>query len=518
MGVPQFIVSMTHFASDFKEASVRGHRPGCLVLRSTGAKQPERGNAMPETGQPMGDYAIGLIRAAWARLRPEIEQHYRVLWSNPELPMMEYQAAAGLSSWLEGHGFAVERGTCGLPTAFKARFGAGQPAIALLAEYDALPGQANAAVPHRRAEGRGPGHACGHNQIGPSNIGAAIAARYAMEQLGLDGQIVVLGCPAEEIVWGKIALLKGGAFEGLSAILTSHGDQQNGAVSRPCLAGFGGEFVFQGVAGHAGRVRRQNALEAAELAVQTFERLRAHHFADVSVEHVLRNGGLMPNITPDEARLWVFVRHLDYDRAGEVYDYLVGLCRNAAEVTGTGFAEFFISATRGYLPNDVLAQVLYRNMTVVGPPRWSAADIAWMADLSAACRPSEDMRLHREVGYFSEGVDPYGQDDGEASWYVPLARANWAVPEQVPFHSWALTALTGSPASHAGPLMASEALALTAIDLLTDPKPLREAASERDRRVAGYQLTPPRLDAFEVLTRTPERFWDATWVLDHESA
>ncbi len=454
-------------------------------------------------------------RTAWHALETEIVGHYDRLWSEPELPMMETKAAALLCAWLERHGFRVERTHCGLPTAFRAEFGTrhpGQgPTIGLLAEYDALPGQGNAAVPRRASDGKAAGHACGHNLIAPTNIGAAIAARYAMERLGLDGRIVVLGTPAEEIVWGKIAQLDRGGFEGLDTLLTSHADYQNGAVSRPCQAGFGGELRFLGQASHGGAPRGGNALEAAELAVQSFERLRAHHFADTSVEHVLRAGGLMPNITPDEARLWVFTRHVDYDRAGEVYDYLVELCRQVAQMTGTGFEELFISATRGYLPNHSLAQILFRNMELVGPPAWSGAQLEWMAQLADACRPGEAPRLDRGLALYREGVDPYGQDDGEASWRIPLARANWAIPRQVPLHSWAATALMGHPASHAGGLAASESLALTAIDLLAAPEAVAEAKRELSERVAGQALSPPRYGAFEVLTESPERFWDASW-------
>ena len=454
-----------------------------------------------------------ITRTAWHGIAPEIVTHYDTLWSEPELPMMEVHAAAALCDWLERHGFQVERNNCGLPTAFRAEYGGSGtgPAIGLLAEYDALPGQGNAAVPQRAPNGKAAGHACGHNLIGPTDVGAAIAARYALERIGLDGRIVVLGTPAEEIVWGKIAQLDRGGFDGLDALLTSHADYRNGAASQPCQSGFGGEFRFLGQASHGGAPRGGNALEAAELAVQSFERLRAHHFADTSVEHVLRVGGLMPNITPDEARLWVFTRQPDYDRAGEVYDYLVEICRQIAEMTGTGFEEQFISATRGYLPNDRLAEVLYRNMERIGPPAWDHDQIDWMSQLAEACRPGEEMALDRGLGLYRDKVDSYGQDDGDASWRIPLARANWAIPRQLPFHSWAVTALMGHPASHPGGLAASEALALTAVELLARPEVIEEAKAELSERVAGREIAPPRYGAVEVLTGSPERFWDASW-------
>ena len=215
--------------------------------------------------------------------------------------MIEREGAQLMTEWLSGHGFMVQTNAGGLPTAFLAEYGSGGPSIGLLAEYDALPGLANEAVPHRAPLALAAGHGCAHNLIAGSNAGAAIAARYAMEELGLEGRLVVVGTPAEEIIWGKVALLAAGAFDGLDALLTSHVDYQTGALSRPCLAMCHGEFHYTGISSHSGALRRHNALETAELSVQTFERLRAHNFKDAQVTHVIRRGGLMPvshRITP----------------------------------------------------------------------------------------------------------------------------------------------------------------------------------------------------------------------------
>src|SRR5262245_45600084 len=170
-------------------------------------------------------------RDAWRGARSEIESHILQLWQAPELPLMEAQAAGALAEWLRGRGFTVEPGVCGIPTAFAATFGRGEgPTIALLAEYDALPGQGNHAVAYRAPDGHRAGHACGHNQLGPAQVGAAVAARAVMESSGLTGRLVVLGCPAEELLRGKLALLDRGAFAGVDALLTSHADYQNGAL------------------------------------------------------------------------------------------------------------------------------------------------------------------------------------------------------------------------------------------------------------------------------------------------
>jgi len=453
-----------------------------------------------------------LARERWASLRPEMVARLHALWSKPELPMMEFEAEAALSAWLTEHGFRVARGAGGLPTAFVARYerGAG-PVVGVLAEYDALPGQGNRAVPREEPDGHAAGHACGHNQIGAANTGAAIAARHAMEALGLEGSVVVVGCPAEEIVWGKVALLDAGAFAGIDALLTSHGDYQTGALSRPCLSVLSSELVFRGRSSHAGAPQSHNALDAVELTVQSIERLRPGRFHDVKIDHVLRVGGLMPSITPSEARLWITCRHVDYERAAAAYQFVLEVAARAAELASTRVDEQFIAATRGYLPNDVLAATLHRSMGIVGAPAWSGEDLEWMRALGEACTGAETLELERGVGLYRSGVDPYSQDDGEVSWRVPLARANWAMPEGVPLHMWGTTALAGHRAGEPGPLMVSESLALAAVALLAEPALVAEARRELEERIAGRALSPPRYGGFEVLTRHPERFWNATW-------
>lgn len=459
------------------------------------------------------------VRTALAGLRPAIERHFRMIWEEPELAAMEWRAVDLLCGWLEASGFEVSRGNQGIPTAFVARAGRGDgPCIGILAEYDALPGLDNEAAPVRKPRGKAAGHACGHNQIGAANVGAAIAAAQALAEAHksgrIPGQIIVLGCPAEEILWGKTLMLERGLFDGCDALLTSHADYQNGVLSRPCQSVAQGEMIFYGVAGHAGSVRRQNALDAAELAVQSIERLRAHNFPDTLVEHVLRVAGVHPGITPDESRLWLSSRQENFERVWEVYEFAVGVCRRAAEMTGTSFRHQFIAASRGYLPNDTLAEALFRAQEEVGPPRWTAEGVAWMRDLATACAPRDQFFLDHEIALYKDGVDPYGQDDGEVSWRIPLARVNWAVPRQVPLHHWALSALSGHAASYPGPIMAAEVLGLGAVDLILHPETLDRAKEELARRVEGKLVTPPRVGAKRTLAEQPQSFWDRSWIED----
>jgi aminobenzoyl-glutamate utilization protein B len=448
------------------------------------------------------------------RLRPEIEALFADLWRHPELPAMEFRTSGALADWLGRHGFSVERGAGGIPTAFTATHHLGKgPRIGIIAEYDALPGLANDALPRRAPiPALRAGHACGHNHIGPANAGAAILLAQAAEPLNLAGEIVVVGCPAEEIVWGKVALLKQGVFDGLDVVLTSHGDYQNGALSRPCQSVLSGELVFSGEAGHGGKPGVKNALDAAEAFVAEATALREAEFADVALRHVIRVGGIMPSITPDEARVWLTSRNVSFERAKAFYDRLVILAADVAARSHVTQRHQPIAGTRGYLANDVLAQTLQSALETVGLPEWTAEETAFMAELSRVVNPNAGLRLDRGLKLYDTGEDYYGQDDGEVSWRVPLGRVNWAYPEDVTIHHWAWTAWSGHPGSGKGALMATAALALAGLALLADPTRVAEAKAELARRTAGLDVTPPIVGAWRTLTTEPERFWDGTWV------
>ena len=456
---------------------------------------------------------VEIVGSAWAKMAPDMVRLFRDLWACPELPGMEYRSVAILTDFLKAHGFAVEVGIGGVPTAFLARKAgaAGAPRIGILAEYDALPSLDNAALARRTGTGRLPGHGCGHNHIGPANCGAAIAAAMAAEALSLPGEICVIGCPAEEICWGKIALQDAGVFDGFDSLLTSHGDYQNGSLSRPCHAMASGEFVFRGDSAHAGMGVLRNALKTAEDAIAAFIAALPDRFPEINEKHVFLSAGIMPGVMPDEVRLWCSLRHRELGPVMEAYRGMERIFREVAARTGVEVEEKFVSACRGYLPNDVLGKVLDDSLRIVGAPKWSAGDIAFMQDLSQAASPGKPFDLHRDITYFTDGIDYYAQDDGDASWIVPLGRVNWAYPTGVPIHHWAWTALSGHAAGDAGPLMASEALALAAVDLLIHPDKIAQAKTELAARVGAQQIRviPPGIT--QIMQADPLAFWEARW-------
>lgn len=456
--------------------------------------------------------SVETTRALWQQQRPRITGLFAELWAQPELPAMEYGSMATLATFLEENGFAVERGAGGVPTAFVGRKGSGSgPRVGILAEYDALPSLDNAAVPYRQGTGRKPGHGCGHNHIGPANTGAGIAAAAALDALHLDGEIIVIGCPAEEIGWGKLALQDAGVFDGLDIVLTSHGDYQNGSLARPCHAVSSGEFRFFGDSAHGGMGTPRDALKTAEAAIAAFESLRAEKLPLLQFKHIFRVAGVAPGVMPDEVRIWCSVRHLDFDALLAGYALMEETFASAAASGDVGFSAHLIAACRGYLGNDTVGRILHDALVITGPPAWTDGDIAWMEALSTQSAPGRPFELHRELDYFDHGVDYYGQDDGDLSWAVPLGRVNWAYPKTVPIHHWAWTALSGHSSSAPGPLMASEALAIAAVQIAQRPDVIAAAKAELAQRLAGQGIAAPRYGAKSILTTDPAAFWDASW-------
>ncbi|MCM2473438.1 amidohydrolase [Rhizobium sp. CG5] len=452
-----------------------------------------------------------MARQNWAEIAGEIEGLFAQLWAVPELPAMEFTSSDILCSFMERHGIAVERGAFGIPTAFVASVIHGQgPRVGILVEYDALPALYNDAVPYRQGNRRKPGHGCGHNHIGPVNTGAGIAAIKTMKTLSLPGEIRIIGCPAEEIGWGKLALQAAGAFDGLDVIITSHGDYQNGSLARPCHSMASGEFRFTGVSAHGGKVATRNALETAEAAFAAFVRIK-DEIPGLQLKHVYRDAGITPGVTPEEVRLWASVRHPDFTVVSEGYRKMEETFRTIAGERNVDFCAEQIASCRGYLGNDTVGRVLDDCIREVGPPRWTDDDITWMTELSSACDPGAPFDLHREIDYFDTGIDYYGQDDGNVSWVVPLGRVNWAYPNNVPIHHWAWTALSGHSSSSPGALMASETLAMAAVRLLASPKTVEAAKSELQARVEDRIITPPAPTITDVLVKDPQSFWDATW-------
>ena len=451
------------------------------------------------------------VREEWLKIKPKIETLFKEQWDDPELPGMEIKSYSRLANWLEENNFQVTHSPYNIPTAFIADSDpkVKGPTICILAEYDALPGLSLKNSPEKHYKNAG--HGCGHNHIGPANVGAAIAAANACKFLKIPGNIKVVGCPAEEILWGKIALFNNGAFSNIDCILTSHGDYQNGSISRPCQSVVSGELVFEGQSGHGGNLHENNALNAAEKTIFKVESELQKEFPNILFRHVIRQAGLIPTITPEECRVWYTTRGFDFIETQNAYEQIIATGKEVSSGLNIKFHQQFISETKGYLPNDTIGKKLFESLKLVGPPKWTSDDIKYMNKLVQKVAPGKKMSLDKDIQYYDENEDYFGQDDGEVSWRIPLGRINWAYPMEIPIHHWAWTELSGNKASNPGPLMASEAIALTSIHLLNNTEIIKIAKEELRLKTQNIKITKPKLGAFKTITTNPKSFWDGTW-------
>jgi len=343
---------------------------------------------------------------------------------NPELGFKEQKASAWLAGYLEDNGFHIERGIAGLPTAFRATYGQGRPNIALLAEYDALPEI---------------GHGCGHNIIGVSAVGAGVAAKHIVDQLG--GSIVVMGSPGEEVVGGKIDMAKAGAFEGIDVAMIVHPDTRN-MPTEDALACSSVEVEFFGRSAHAAGQPHKgiNALDAMLLAFTSINSLRQHIRGDARIHGIITDGGEAPNIVPAHSGATFLVRALDDDYLAELKDRVLNCFKGASIATGAELEYRWRDST--YAPmksNMILASLFRQNLESLG-------------------RDVEDFDPRSGLG---------STDMGNVSQLVPSIHPTIAIaPREVFVHTPEFAAATVSEAGHSGLLDAAKAMAMTVADIL----------------------------------------------------
>jgi amidohydrolase len=271
--------------------------------------------------------------------------------NNPELAFKEEKASAWLTGYLQEHGFRIVRGITGLATAFQASYGQGRPAIAVLAEYDALPKL---------------GHACGHNIIGVSAVAAAVASKCVIDQLG--GSVVVVGTPAEEGLGGKIEMVRAGAFNDLDVAMMIHPNGLNMATIE-ALACSTLDVEFFGRPAHAASQPHKgiNALEAMVLAFTSIDSLRQHIRRDARIHGIITDGGEAPNIVPAHSAAEFLVRASDNEYLAELRDKVLNCFRGASVASGARLEYRWRDKTYAPMKNNVtMAQLFSRNLESLG--------------------------------------------------------------------------------------------------------------------------------------------------------
>ncbi len=415
----------------------------------------------------------------------------RRIWEIAEISFEEYQSSELIASELRGAGFQIQTNIGGMPTSFIASWGAGKPVIAILGEYDALPGLRQEAIPEKRPIGMlGAGHGCGHNLLGTASAFAAITAKEFMLSHSLGGTIRFYGCPAEENGSGKVHMSRAGAFKGCDIALTWHPDDRNEPGMRTTLANEGACFRFRGTAAHAARApeKGRSALDAVMLMGHAVDMLREHVPSEARIHYYVSSGGASANIVPEFSELRLTVRHPDAPTLDAIWKRVVKCAEAGALATETTLEIEIIGALANVLPNDTLAKLSEINMRLVGGVRYTA-DEREFAEKIRALLPQDglpDLNSASQVLDVQEGVTFWSTDVGDVSWQIPTGeiRAATFVPGVVP-HTWQSTACAGMSIGQKGMLVAAKTIALTALDLLQQPALVEEARKSFEKRRGG---------------------------------
>lgn len=409
------------------------------------------------------------------------------LWKWAEVGYQEEQSTARLQQELRAAGFTIETGVAGIPTAFVATWGSGKPVVALLAEMDALPGVSQDAVPERAPlKGRLSGHACGHHLFGTGSTSAAIAVKTWLEKNRRGGTIRLYGTPAEEGGAGKAYMVRGGLFDDVDVVLHWHPADQNVVWNEPTLANKSAKFRFRGQASHAAAApeRGRSALDGVEAMNYMANLMREHVPQDARIHYVITRGGDAPNVVPEFAEVFYYVRHRDPRVMEEVFQRLVKTAEAGALGTGTKLEYELIHGAYSLLPNDTLAKVVDANLKRVGGVQYSPEERAFAEKLATTLGGTKRaLGSEREVQAPTPEITFGSTDVGDVSWTVPtigFRTATW-VPG-TPAHSWQAVAAGGTGIGLRGMENAAKVLALTAAQLYSDPKLIASARREFEER------------------------------------
>jgi aminobenzoyl-glutamate utilization protein B len=435
--------------------------------------------------------------------QPEmIEKFGRIsdaIWSYAELGLQEYKSSALLAKTLEEEGFRVEMGLAGMPTCFVATYGSGSPQIGILGEYDALPMISQQALVPEKApliEGA-PGHGCGHNTMGTAGIAAAIAVKNAMDEYDLEGTIKFFGSPAEETLISRPYMIRAGLFEGIDAVIDNHHSSSFGTSY-----GVGGNAMFSVIFTFTGKTAHgagapwsgRSALDAVELMNIATNYLREHLFYTQRLHYIILEGGEAPNVVPDKASVWYYVRNTD-DRLEGMYERVVNCAKAAALATGTELSDIrILTAIHQKHSNKKLAELFQRNIELVGMPGWTEEEQAYAMAMQKALG-KEEKGMPEQVDSLKAPAEIFtgggSTDVGEVSLIAPTATILFpgGVPGSIGHH-WSVVAGNYGSLAWKGLNAGAMAMAASAIDLLTKPDELAAIKAEFEEYSKEHPYQP----------------------------
>jgi aminobenzoyl-glutamate utilization protein B len=435
-------------------------------------------------------------------------------WEYAEVGLLEYKTSKLLADEIERHGFEVERGVAGMPTAFVATWGSGKPVVGVLGELDALVGLSQKPVPYKEPVEEGaPGHGCGHNIHGTGGMAGAVAIKTAMEDKDIPGTVKFYGCPAEETLVGKVWLVRDGFFDGVDAVLSHHPGSANTAGVGSSNAMNSVKFHFHGRTAHAAGDPENgiSALDAVELMSNGVNFMREHIIEKARVHYVTEVGGGQPNVVPAYARTWFYVRAPEREQVEYIYDWVLEIADGADKMARTTHDVEFLTGCYNKLPSFTLSELVVSNMREIGAPVHTEEELEFAKKLSESIPPEskkESLRKSERPGWegmldelfdervldaWNEGKVGAGSTDvSDVSWVTPtmeFSTTTWTLG--TPGHSWQVVAQGGMSIGHKSLIFASKVIAASGLDLLTKPDLLRMVREEWKEQLGGRVYKPP---------------------------
>ena len=405
------------------------------------------------------------------------------IWDYAEVGFKEAKSSLLLQNTLKDNGFKVDAGVAGMPTAFVATYGSGSPVIGILAEFDALPGLSQE---HSFAKtpitNKNSGHGCGHNLFGTGSVAAGMAIKKLIDEGKVKGTVKVYGCPAEEGGDGKVYMVRQGLFNDVDVVLHWHPDKHNTVTYTSSLAIKTAKFRFYGTSAHAASApdKGRSALDAVEAMDYMVNMMREHIPQESRIHYVITNGGKAPNVVPDFAEVFYYIRNPERAMVDSLFNRVVKTADGAALGTGTRMEYEVISGSHDLLINKTLAAIMQSNLEKVGGVTYTAEEVNFGKKLQATFLgkvPSLDSAALITPLYFEKNQG--STDVGDVSYVVPtvgVETATW-VPG-TPAHSWQAVACSGNDIGIKGMMVAAKTMAFTAIDLFLNPALIIKAKEE----------------------------------------
>jgi len=420
------------------------------------------------------------------------------IWNWAEVGYQEYKSSELLKAELAANGFTIQSGVADIPTAFIAEFSNGGPVIGILGEYDALPGLMQTASPFKESRDDViAGHACGHHMFGAASAWAAVTIKEWLVKTGTNGTIRFYGTPAEEGGSGKVYMVRAGLFDDVDAVLHWHPSSSNGANAESSNANKSAKFRFSGISAHAAGSphKGRSALDGVEAMNMMVNMMREHIPQESRIHYVITKGGLAPNVVPDVAEVYYYVRHPKMTVVEELFKRVVNTASGAAIGTDTTMTYEVMHGNFSLLPNDTVQKIVHKNLESLGGVSYDQSELQYANEIYETFIDPDNLIGSQETIRPFKTSHGYGSTDvGDVSWNVPTAglrTATW-VPGTAS-HSWQAVASGGTSIGVKGAELAAKTLAKSIIEILSNPSIIQDAHEELNRRVGEDFIYQPLL-------------------------